>query len=235
MDVLLQHVPDLAGVAPVIQALVLRDHLRGQPEEGGGPLHLGGEVEDRWVGREVAVDADELAREPLKVEPVVLAPFSSQLADRVGRRLLAHAVEAQQPLLARVDGMSSPQLAPQHIEVAQGVLDILSAVGGQSLVQVACDADVVHDPPVVLGDLGAVRPLNRTGAVSASDGLEEAMLLQRLVEIHYFLDRRVEAGQQLVADDQEAGRLAEGLERLLGFLLRAVVEVVGLKLGDGRR
>ena len=51
MDVLFQHVPDLAGVAAVIKALVLVDDLRRDLEESRRPFDLGGELQDRRIGR----------------------------------------------------------------------------------------------------------------------------------------------------------------------------------------
>ena len=63
--------------------------------------------------------------------------------------------------------------------------------------------------------------------VGAGDGLEQAMLLQRLVEVHHRFDGRVEAGQQLVADDQEARALAPSFERLLAAVSAFRVEIVG--------
>lgn len=45
------------------------------------------------------------------------------------------------------------------------------------------------------------------------------------------LVRRVEPGQQLVADDQEARFISAALERLLGRLLSVCVEVVGAQFG----
>ncbi len=59
----------------------------------------------------------------------------------------------------------------------------------QRLGHVVEDADVVHDQ--------AVRLLLAEGAVGAADGLQEVVVLHRLVEIHHLQDRRVEAGEQL--------------------------------------
>jgi hypothetical protein len=54
------------------------------------------------------------------------------------------------------------------------------------------------------------------------------MLLQGFVEIHHRLYRRIEAGQQFVADNQEARLSAEFLEPLLG--ISRIIEIVCLKL-----
>ena len=64
--------------------------------------------------------------------------------------------------------------------------------------------------PVV--DDEAVGLLVPEGAVHAGDGLQQPMLLQRLIEIHDLLDRRVETGQQHVAHDQDRERIAPVLE-----------------------
>ena len=55
--------------------------------------------------------------------------------------------------------------------------------------------------------------------VDAGDGLQQVVLAQPLVEIHHLLHRRVETGQQHVADDQEGNT---------GQILVRVVEVEGL-------
>ena len=77
------------------------------------------------------------------------------------------------------------------------------------------DADVVHDQAVGL--------FLAEGAVGAADGLQEVVVLHRLVEVHHLQDRRVEAGEQLAGDDDElqrVGRVAEAVEQLfLGVLV----------------
>jgi hypothetical protein len=46
-----------------------------------------------------------------------------------------------------------------------------------------------------------------------------------LVEIHGVQDRRVEAGQQFLGDDENLGELAEALEVLANVLLVLLVDV----------
>ncbi len=71
-------------------------------------------------------------------------------------------------------------------------------------------ADVVDDEAAVLVLGHPVHP---------GDGLQQVVLPQLLVDVHHLLDRRVEAGQQHVADDQEGDA---------GQRLVRVVEVEGL-------
>ena len=105
--------------------------------------------------------------------------------------------------------MASGQLVLQLLDVGDDLLDAL-LVELQRLGHVVKDADVVHDQ--------AVRLLVAIGAVGAADGLQQGVVLHRLVEVHRLQDRRVEAGQQLGGDDQELQRVvgvAEAVEQLL--------------------
>ena len=97
------------------------------------------------------------------------------------------------------------------------------------LVEVQRLGHIVEDAEVV--DDQAVRLLLAVGAVRAADGLEQGVVLQRLVEVHRLQDRRVEAGEQLGGDDQElqrVGRVAEAVEQLLlGVLVADVLLPLG--------
>ena len=78
----------------------------------------------------------------------------------------------------------------------------------QGLGHIVEDADVVDDQ--------AVRLLLAAGAVGAADGLQEVMVLHRLVEIHHLQDGRIEAGEQFAGDDDEFQRvsgIAEAVEQ----------------------
>ena len=65
------------------------------------------------------------------------------------------------------------------------------------------------------------------GAVRPADGLQEVVILHRLVEIHHLQNRRIETGQQFAGDDDElqrVGRIAEAVEQLfLGILVADVL------------
>ena len=71
------------------------------------------------------------------------------------------------------------------------------------------------------------------GPVDAGDGLQQHVVAHRLVEVHAVEDRRVEAGQQLLGDDQDLRLLV----RLRKALRTASLVLVGdLVLAErGRR
>ena len=68
----------------------------------------------------------------------------------------------------------------------------------QRLCYIIEHAQVIHDQAVGLG--------LAEGAVGPANGLQEVVVLHRLVEIHHLQDGRIEAGQPHVAhDDQFSG------------------------------
>ena len=78
-------------------------------------------------------------------------------------------------------------------------------------------APVVHDEAVGLLVAG--------GAVHPGDGLEQRVLPERRVEIHDLLDRRVETGEQHVADDEDGQRVVRVLEALDQLVLLLLAQV----------
>ena len=63
------------------------------------------------------------------------------------------------------------------------------------------------------------------GAVDAGDGLQQHVVAHRLVQVHAVQDGRVEAGQQLLGDDQDLGQLVGLAERLADRLFFVVGQV----------
>ena len=82
-------------------------------------------------------------------------------------------------------------------------LDLRGREDGQRLLQPGGHAPVVHDQPVGLLCAAGGAP----GAVHAGDGLEQPVLPERRVEVHDLLHRRIEAGEQHVADHQDGQRI----------------------------
>jgi hypothetical protein len=80
----------------------------------------------------------------------------------------------------------------ERVEVAERVRHVSGAVGGEGLVEAAGDPDIVDDEPMSL-----MRPRH---PVRPRDRLQEVVLAERVVQVHDRLERRVEAGEQLVAD-----------------------------------
>ena len=103
----------------------------------------------------------------------------------------------------------------QQAEVLDDGVDLV-AVEGQRLFQLVEDADEIEDEAVRLHHL---RRLVLIGPVHARDGLEQRVVAHRLVEIHRVEDRRVEAGEQLLGDDQDLRPLADLGEVLADLLL----------------
>ena len=93
------------------------------------------------------------------------------------------------------------------------------------------DAEVIHDQAVGLAGINTV---------GAADGLQQVVILHRLVEVHHLQNRRIETGQQLGSDDQELKRvvrIAEAVEELfllvLGqFPFRVLVGLTALGVHD---
>ncbi len=83
-------------------------------------------------------------------------------------------------------------------------------VEGQRLLQLVEDAHKVEHEPRWLP--AAVLVL--VGPVHPRDGLQQHVVAHRLVEVHAVEDRGVEAGQQLLGDDQDAGFLVGFAEPL---------------------
>ena len=89
----------------------------------------------------------------------------------------------------------------QLLDVRRQRLPFAGVPDGDRLRELVADPDVVDDEPVQLLLAGVrVRP----APVRARDRLEQRVRPQRLVEVHDALDRRVEAGEQLRRDDEEA-------------------------------
>ena len=99
-------------------------------------------------------------------------------------------------------------------EVLDDRVDLV-AVERQRLLQLVEDADEVEHEAVRLHHL---RRFVLVGPVHARDRLQQRVVAHRLVEIHRVEDRRVEAGQQLLGDDQDLRQLA-GLGEVLADLL----------------
>ena len=97
-------------------------------------------------------------------------------------------------------------LEPRQLVHARGKrsLNIGGREDRERVLQLRGHAPVVHHQPV--GLLVPVRP------VHAGDGLEQGVLLERRIEVHHLLDRRVEAGEQHVAHHQDGERVGVVLE-----------------------
>ena len=76
-------------------------------------------------------------------------------------------------------------------------------VGGQRLLQLVGEAEIIHDQPA---------RLVLEHAVHAGDGLHEAVAAHGFVQIHRVQARRVKAGQPHVADDDDLERVFAVLE-----------------------
>ena len=124
------------------------------------------------------------------------------LHERLDVRHPGRAEVLQQPLVAL---FQNRQLAENVLQALLDVLRVFLGVDRQRLGQVVGQADVIDDEPALLALRHAVHP---------RDGLEQVVLLQLLVDVHDLLDRRIEAGQQHVADDQE-GDAGERLLRIV--------------------
>ena len=108
------------------------------------------------------------------------------------------------------------------------VLDIGPVKIGQGLLEVVGDAAVVHHEAVSLFGLRAVLLVGEP-AVHTGDGLEEAMLPQRAIQVEHLLRWGVEPREQHVHHDQDL-RLALGVDECVGDLI--VVQFPGdLELG----
>ena len=103
------------------------------------------------------------------------------------------------------------------------VLDIGPVEVGQGLLQVAGNAVVVHHQAVGLLGFHAVPPVGEA-AVDPGDGLEQAVVPQRLVQVERLLHRGVEAGQEHVHHHQDF-RLAIGVNE--GVDYRFLVQLPG--------
>ena len=114
----------------------------------------------------------------------------------------------------RVAGLQPRQLV--HVR-RQRALDVGGRENGQRVLQLRGHAPVVDDQAVGL--------LVPERAVHAGDGLQQPVLLQRLVEIHDLLDRRVETGQQHVAHHQDGQRIVPILEPVDGLLLLVLAQM----------
>ena len=105
------------------------------------------------------------------------------------------------------------------------VLLVAVGVGGQRVLEVLGDADVVDDQ---------AGGLVLEGAVDPGDGLHEAGAAHRLVDVHGVHRRGVEAGQPHVADDDQLQRVVRvggpGLHRA-ALLLVADVRLERRRVG----
>ena len=110
----------------------------------------------------------------------------------------------------------------QQLQVLDDGVDLV-AVEGQRLFQLVEDADEIEHEAVRLHHL---LRLVLVGAVHPGDGLQQGVVAHRLVEIHGVEHGRVEAGEQLLGDDQDLRLLVELAEALadLPLLLRVEVE-----------
>ena len=148
------------------------------------------------VGRQHQVDVVQLLGQPQErlarrlleevLDDAFGAPFDACHIDRRHRRLGL--------------GQQVDEALAQRLQVEDARLVVL-LVERQRPLQVREDADIVHDDAVVLAGIGAV---------DAGDGLQQRVVLERLVQIHGIGDRRIVAGQQLLGDDQQLGQLVRG-------------------------
>ena len=81
----------------------------------------------------------------------------------------------------------------------QGIADIVGPITGERLIKVLGHANIIDDESVVL--------VRSRYPVGAGDGLQQAVLLERAIQVHHRFVRRVEPSQQLVADDEDAQRV----------------------------
>ena len=111
-------------------------------------------------------------------------------------------------------GLQARQLVALGVH---GALDVARCEDCQRLLQRLGNAPVVHDQAVGFLVGRAVHP---------RDGLQQGVLLQRRVQVHDLLDRRIEPGQQHVAHHKDRQRIAglqESLDDVLALLLAGVV------------
>ena len=125
----------------------------------------------------------------------------SSTATHASRSFLSRTVE--EPHGRRVAALEPRQLV--HLR-RQGALDVRRGEDRQRLLERLGDAPVVDDEPVG----PSCRAVRFTRAMAWSS----VCSLQRRVEVHDLLDRRVEAGEQHVADDEDRERVARVLEPL---------------------
>ena len=97
------------------------------------------------------------------------------------------------------------------VSIGRIALAAALGVGGERLLELIGEAEVIHHQPA---------GLVAEDAVHAGDGLHQAVALHRLVGIHRVQAGRVEAGQPHVAHDHDA-------ERVLG-VLEAVRQLAAL-------
>ena len=114
----------------------------------------------------------------------------------------------------RVSALQPRQLV--HVR-RQPSLDVRRGKDRQRVLQFGGHAPVVDDEAVGL--------LVPERAVHAGDGRQQPVLLERLVEIHDLLDRRVETGQQHVAHHEDGQRVVPILEPVDCLLLLVLGEM----------
>jgi len=102
----------------------------------------------------------------------------------------------------------------QKPDVLDDCVDLV-AVKGERLLQLVKDTHEIKHEAVRLDHF---RRLVLIGPVNAGDGLEQCVVAHRLVEVHRVQDRRVEAGQQLLGDDEDF-RKVTGFDEILADLL----------------
>ena len=200
VQVLVQHGADLLAVRLPVGLLDLLEVERAVGQDGPGELQVRRVGQHAGIGREGRVRFDKGVGGGAEDEPPVLG---AEVGDD-GLHVRLHVGGAGDGGDEVQHGaVGGAQLVVQLLGVVHGRGHVLAPVGRERLVELLGYADVVHDQAV---RLAPVHP------VGAGDGLEQRVVRERVVEVHRLLDGRVEAGEQLVADDHEAERIVRVLE-----------------------
>ena len=153
-------------------------------------------VVERLLRREHQVEAsgqgperrDEFEAQVLVVEGVEERVVVVQIVEAVAAQERHDGVEA---------GFELPHFVFGEAERIEDVLPLPLVVAVDRLLEVVADADVVDHEALVLGRPG--------DAVHPRDGLQQVVGDDHPVEIQHLLDRRVEAREQHVVDDEDGG------------------------------
>ncbi len=157
----------------------------------------------------------------------LLAPLLvAEVLDQVVHVLVVEVLRDERQILRRLALHLGLEQLLEQPEVLDDRVDLV-AVERQRLLQLVEDADEVEHEAVRLDHL---LPLVLVGPVHPRDRLQQRVVAHRLVEIHRVEDRRVEAGQQLLGDDQDLRVFADLGEVLADLLLLLLVEVPLLQL-----
>src|SRR5262245_7165642 len=115
----------------------------------------------------------------------------------------------------------------EEVEIFDDGIDLI-AVESERLFQFVEDTDEVDDKAVRLDELLLFVLI---GSVHPRDRLQQRVIAHGLVEIHGVENRRIEAGQELLRNNQDFGLLAEADKTLPDTSLFLFVDVKLLQFG----